>query len=184
VRIVTSGIRAVSSCRYIDRAVPNVQHDTDSQGGDHRPVRYLLKRLSHKMFGDVPEPVEVMWHNRPVLNTVMGFGRKKVQKWNRLSSANNDAGRATRSGSSWFEAVLVMKTAENRLGDDPVAVANPMAGRHRRKIRRIRNAGAKTRVRTPAVIQLDNATPTILSLAKFATRGIRGSVGWSRCTKR
>jgi len=44
---------------------------------------YVLKRFSRKMFGDVPEPAEVMWHNRPVLNASMGFGRK-VQKWNKL----------------------------------------------------------------------------------------------------
>lgn len=44
---------------------------------------YLLKRLSRKMFGDVPEPAEVMWHNRAVLSSSMGFGRK-VQKWDRL----------------------------------------------------------------------------------------------------
>ena len=24
----------------------------------------LVKRFSTKMFGDVPEPLEVMWHNR------------------------------------------------------------------------------------------------------------------------
>src|SRR5687768_4615223 len=36
----------------------------------------------------------------------------------------------------------------------------------------------------PLVVQLDNATPTILSLEKCGTRGIRGSVGLSRCTKR
>jgi AhpD family alkylhydroperoxidase len=35
------------------------------------------------MFGDVPEPLEAMWHNRPVLNSAMGFGRK-VQKWDQL----------------------------------------------------------------------------------------------------
>jgi AhpD family alkylhydroperoxidase len=44
---------------------------------------YLMKRLSRKMIGDIPEPAEVMWHNRAVLNTSMGFGRK-VQKWNKL----------------------------------------------------------------------------------------------------
>ena len=44
---------------------------------------YLLKRFSRKLFGDVPEPAEVMWHNRAVLTNSMGFGRK-VQKWDRL----------------------------------------------------------------------------------------------------
>jgi alkylhydroperoxidase family enzyme len=44
---------------------------------------YLLKRFSRKLFGDVPEPAELMWHNRAVLTSSMGFGRK-VQKWDRL----------------------------------------------------------------------------------------------------
>jgi alkylhydroperoxidase family enzyme len=44
---------------------------------------YLLKRFSRKMFGEVPEPAEVMWHNRPVLTATMGFGRK-LQQWDRL----------------------------------------------------------------------------------------------------
>jgi AhpD family alkylhydroperoxidase len=46
---------------------------------------YLLKRLSRKLFGEVPEPAEVMWHNRAVLSSSMGFGRK-VQKWDQLDA--------------------------------------------------------------------------------------------------
>jgi hypothetical protein len=42
-----------------------------------------LKRFSRKLLGDVPEPAEVMWHNRAVLTSVTGFGRK-AQKWDRL----------------------------------------------------------------------------------------------------
>ena len=44
---------------------------------------YVMKRFSRKMFGEVPEPAEVMWHNRAVLTSSMGFGRK-VQKWDQL----------------------------------------------------------------------------------------------------
>ena len=44
---------------------------------------YVLKRFSRKMLGEVPEPAEVMWHNRAVLTSIMGFGRK-VQKWDQL----------------------------------------------------------------------------------------------------
>src|SRR6266700_1298657 len=40
----------------------------------------MVKRMSRKMFGDVPEPVEVAWHNRKVLNFSFSLGRK-VQKW-------------------------------------------------------------------------------------------------------
>src|SRR3954464_6980492 len=44
---------------------------------------YMVKRFSRKMLGDVPEPAEVMWHNRPVLNSFAGFGRQ-TQKWDQL----------------------------------------------------------------------------------------------------
>ena len=47
------------------------------------PFGYLLNRMSRKLLGDVPEPAEVMWHNRAVLTTFTGFGRK-AQKWDRL----------------------------------------------------------------------------------------------------
>jgi hypothetical protein len=41
---------------------------------------WLIKRMSRKMLGDVPEAVEVMWHNRKVLNTGFVLGRK-AKKW-------------------------------------------------------------------------------------------------------
>src|SRR5271156_6701703 len=40
----------------------------------------LVKRMSRKTFGEVPEPVGVTWHNRKVLNFSFGIGRK-AQKW-------------------------------------------------------------------------------------------------------
>ena len=40
----------------------------------------LVKRMSRRMFGEVPEPVAVTWHNRKVLNFSFGVGRK-AQKW-------------------------------------------------------------------------------------------------------
>ncbi len=46
---------------------------------------YLLKRFSRKLLGEVPEPAEVMWHNRAVLTSSMAFGRK-VQKWDQLDA--------------------------------------------------------------------------------------------------
>jgi hypothetical protein len=42
----------------------------------------IVKRMSRKMFGTVPEPVEVAWHNRKVLNFGFGIGRK-AQKWDK-----------------------------------------------------------------------------------------------------
>jgi alkylhydroperoxidase family enzyme len=41
----------------------------------------LVKRMSRKVLGEVPEPVGVMWNNRKVLNFSFGVGRK-AQKWN------------------------------------------------------------------------------------------------------
>jgi alkylhydroperoxidase family enzyme len=40
----------------------------------------VLKKISRKMFGDVPEALGVMWHNRPVLKFGLGLGRKAT-KW-------------------------------------------------------------------------------------------------------
>src|SRR4051794_273836 len=45
----------------------------------------LVKRMSRKMFGDVPEPVEVAWHNRKVLNFSFSLGRK-AQKWDQCDA--------------------------------------------------------------------------------------------------
>ena len=44
---------------------------------------YVLKRFTRKLLGDVPEPAELMWHNRAVLTSVTGFGRK-TRHWDRL----------------------------------------------------------------------------------------------------
>ena len=44
---------------------------------------YLMKRFTRRLLGDVPEPAEVMWHNRAVLTSFTGLGRK-AQKWDRL----------------------------------------------------------------------------------------------------
>jgi alkylhydroperoxidase family enzyme len=42
----------------------------------------VVKRMSRKLMGDVPEPVEVAWHNKPVLNFFFALGRRS-QKWDR-----------------------------------------------------------------------------------------------------
>jgi hypothetical protein len=42
-----------------------------------------MKRFSRRLLGEVPEPLGVMWHNRPVLGCLMGVGRK-AEKWNQL----------------------------------------------------------------------------------------------------
>ncbi|MFD2091995.1 carboxymuconolactone decarboxylase family protein [Blastococcus deserti] len=43
----------------------------------------LLKTISRRMFGQVPEGAGVMWHHPAVLKDSMSFGRK-VDSWNRL----------------------------------------------------------------------------------------------------
>lgn len=40
----------------------------------------MVKRMSTKMFGEVLEPAEVMWHNRKVMNLSFEIGRKAA-KW-------------------------------------------------------------------------------------------------------
>jgi alkylhydroperoxidase family enzyme len=40
----------------------------------------VVKRMARKMMGEVPEPVEVAWHNRKVLNFSFNVGRQ-AQKW-------------------------------------------------------------------------------------------------------
>jgi alkylhydroperoxidase family enzyme len=40
----------------------------------------VMKRVGKKMFGKVPEPLEVMWHNKAVLRFYLGLG-SKAQKW-------------------------------------------------------------------------------------------------------
>jgi alkylhydroperoxidase family enzyme len=44
---------------------------------------FLLKKVTRKMFGHVPESAGVMWHYPAVFKDLMGFGRK-VEKWARL----------------------------------------------------------------------------------------------------
>jgi alkylhydroperoxidase family enzyme len=46
----------------------------------------IVKRMSRKMFGEVPEPVEVAWHNRKVLNFSFSVGRKS-QKWDQCDAS-------------------------------------------------------------------------------------------------
>ena len=43
----------------------------------------LVKLMSRRMFGRVPESMGYMWHNTRVLKDMMGFGQK-VHKWDRL----------------------------------------------------------------------------------------------------
>ncbi|MDG3010956.1 carboxymuconolactone decarboxylase family protein [Rhodococcus sp. D2-41] len=46
----------------------------------------IVKRVSRKMLGDVPEPVEIAWHNKKVLNFSFTVGRK-VGKWDQCDES-------------------------------------------------------------------------------------------------
>ncbi|HEU5083396.1 MAG TPA: carboxymuconolactone decarboxylase family protein [Acidimicrobiales bacterium] len=47
------------------------------------PYGHLIKRMTKKMLGKVPDGVGVMWHNRPVLMHLSALGRK-VDTWDQL----------------------------------------------------------------------------------------------------
>ena len=67
------------------------------------PYGYLLKRISRKLLGEVPEATGVMWQNRRVLMSVMGLGRK-VEKWDQLDPTLNSFAQmavAAQVGCSW-----------------------------------------------------------------------------------
>jgi AhpD family alkylhydroperoxidase len=46
----------------------------------------IVKRMSRRLMGDVPEPVEVAWHNRKVLNFSFSIARKS-QKWDQCDES-------------------------------------------------------------------------------------------------
>jgi alkylhydroperoxidase family enzyme len=46
----------------------------------------MVKRMSRKMLGDVPEPVEVVWHNRKVLNFSFSLARR-IEKWDQCDES-------------------------------------------------------------------------------------------------
>jgi alkylhydroperoxidase family enzyme len=44
------------------------------------PIGTIITQVSRRMFGQLPEPVEVLWHNRKVSRTGLSLGAK-VQRW-------------------------------------------------------------------------------------------------------
>jgi alkylhydroperoxidase family enzyme len=44
------------------------------------PIGTIITQVSQRMFGQLPEPVEVLWHNRKVSRTGLSLGAK-VQRW-------------------------------------------------------------------------------------------------------
>jgi AhpD family alkylhydroperoxidase len=43
----------------------------------------MLKRMTRRMLGEVPEAAEVMWHHPAIFKDMMGFGRK-LDRWDRV----------------------------------------------------------------------------------------------------
>jgi alkylhydroperoxidase family enzyme len=46
----------------------------------------IVKKVSARMFGQMPESLGVMWHHVPALKASMGFGQK-LQKWDRCDES-------------------------------------------------------------------------------------------------
>ena len=46
----------------------------------------LVKKVSARMFGKVPQALGVQWHHLPAMKAAMGFGRK-LQKWDRCDES-------------------------------------------------------------------------------------------------
>src|ERR1700728_2983800 len=79
---VTTGPWPVSPCRdHLSKGGPMASNTRIPQAELTGLYGAMVKRMSRKMFGEVPEPVGVTWHNRKVLNFSFGVGRK-AQKWN------------------------------------------------------------------------------------------------------
>jgi len=89
-------------------------------------------------------------------------------------------------GCRWIDAaqrlrgdavVTVVQTADFWNGDD-------LTGGRRCDRARVRRVLGKRKMGSRAHVEVDNATPIVLSLEKFVIRGIRGAVGLWRCTRR
>jgi hypothetical protein len=77
------------------------------------------------------------------------------------------------------------EAAEDRFDHDSLAILDPMAteGRCKPTVYRIRDAWPETGVRTPAIVEVDNPTPIVLSYGNSVIRGIHGSVVPSQYTR-
>src|ERR1700728_1654983 len=77
---VTTGTWPVSPCRdHLSKGGPMASNTRIPQAELTGLHGAMVKRMSRKMFGEVPEPVGVAWHNRKVLNLSFTVGRK-IQK--------------------------------------------------------------------------------------------------------
>jgi hypothetical protein len=77
--------------------------------------------------------------------------------------------------------ILVYEAAEAVVAPDHTWLLCFSPGRWRCSM--IRWQQSQRSMRSVTVVQVDNATPIVLSFARFDIRGIHGSVDLSRCTR-
>jgi alkylhydroperoxidase family enzyme len=81
---VTAGSRAVSPCQEQEHVTgggimaANLRIPKAQLTGVYGAI---VTRMSRKMLGEVPEPIEVAWHNRKVVNFSFSIARH-IRKWN------------------------------------------------------------------------------------------------------
>ncbi len=90
----------------------------------------LIRTISRRVLGQVPDGIGVMWHHPRVLRDSMGFGRK-VGSWDRLDRGLDEA--KVREVPRWRESTVfsplerrVMEYAE-AMSETPKAVTDEMS---------------------------------------------------------
>ena len=101
----------------------------------------VLRRVAHRMWGQVPDNAYVLWHNKPVMNAVLGFERK-VAKWDALDPHLKTFARMASAGvigCSWCMDFGYFMAHEEGLDTDQGARGAALArvgGLHRARARR------------------------------------------------
>ena len=120
---------------------------------------WMLKRLSRRHLGEVPEAAGVMWHNRAVLFSSMGFGRK-VEKWDQLDpNLKTFAHMAVASlvGCSWCLDFNYFQAHNEGLDEAKASeVPTRVTGGH--SAQRLKKAGAPALVELTALVGFANST--------------------------
>ncbi|MGH3477035.1 MAG: carboxymuconolactone decarboxylase family protein [Nocardioidaceae bacterium] len=75
----------LGACLHVESVALRRRHDKQAAGAPRAeitgPYGALIKKLTKKRFGEVPDGIGVMWHNRRVLKTSMANGQK-TKRWN------------------------------------------------------------------------------------------------------
>lgn len=78
---------------------------------------YMIKRFSRRMLGDVPEPVEVMWHNPKVVKAASWFGAR-ASRWTAVDESLKSFAHmavAAQVGCSWCLDVTYFQAQNENL---------------------------------------------------------------------